>query len=153
MKTLINIILCVLFLSLSSSGCGECSTQKEPEFGLEITKGNADAYPLISRIRVTNSSKLVPKNKDGVYLMPLDLTRDKTQFVFEFNNGQEYILTFKYTRKPKFGSETCGFVMELNDIQKVGAESDVNIDDAWASVYSTGFLHSSYNPQMRVRIL
>lgn len=126
------IFLCSIIILFSNCGRGSgCDgVTKEPSIVLEtITKAGQDVYPLVNRIRVSNSNKAVGKNETGLFLMPLDLNNDQTQYIIQFNNGDEYILTLTYTRKPMYEStKECGFSMLIDNIKQSIPQSTIGVE-------------------------
>ncbi len=125
-KIIFYLFLVLLLVSCKSNGCD--GDDKEPTSILEIiTQSGQNIYPLIQQISVENSMKEIEKNENGLYLMPLDLTRDKTKYFIRLNNGQVYFFTVSYTRKSVFVSNICGFRMHINQPKQVNSESSLGL--------------------------
>lgn len=120
-------VIMILFLGCAKEPSCD-GVQKEPEIILDsIIKSGQNAYPSIRRIKVNNSIKLVNKNQDGLFLMPLDLSNDQTQYIIEFNNGDEYTLTLTYTRRVLNEYRRCGFRMIVDKINQSIPQSSVGV--------------------------
>ncbi len=123
-----SFIWIIAFFVLSSDSCVSCSGQEEPNLTTDFRKNGNAINSQITNVSFINSTKIVVKNEQGQFILPLDMRNDKTTFNILHNSGVTYQLTLSYQRKTKYQGKDCGFVIEFENIEILKNETSENLN-------------------------